>query len=108
MAHRAIRWTYRDFGVEVFSNGGKAMTEAKMKRCEGSGQKVYGEDEPDGTVFCSKCGTSGLRMVTAVVDGKKQYSVPEHKRRANPPRPRAAKKAPKPRGGGGRHSGRRR
>jgi len=85
------------------------MTPPKMIRCEGSGQQVYGEDEPDGTVFCSKCGTSGLRMVTAVVDGKKQYSVPEHKRRANPPRPRGAKKAPKPRPrGGGRDSGRRR
>jgi hypothetical protein len=84
------------------------MTQPKMKRCEGSGQQVYGEDEPDGTVFCSKCGTSGLRMVTTVVDGKEQYSAPEHKRRANPFRPKGTKKSPKPRPrGGGRSYGRR-
>ena len=85
------------------------MTKPKMIRCEGSGQEVDGPDEPTGTVQCFKCGNSILPMKTTVVDGKKQYSVPEHKRRANPPRPKGAKKAPKPRTrGGGRDSGRRR
>ena len=85
------------------------MTKPKMVHCEGSGQKVFGPDEPTGTVQCFKCGNSILPMQTTVVDGKKQYFVPEHKRRANPPRPRGAKKAPKPRPrGGGRDSGRRR
>ena len=85
-----------------------SMTEPKTVRCEGSGQQVYGPDEPDGTVFCSKCGTSGLKMVTTVVDGKERYSVPEHDRRANPFRPKGAKKAPRLTRTSRRDSGRRR
>jgi hypothetical protein len=71
------------------------MTQPKMVRCEGSGQKVYGPDEQDGTVQCRhpKCGTSGSKTVTTIVDGKKQYSVPEHKHRANPFRRQGVKKA---------------
>jgi hypothetical protein len=63
----------------------------RRKRAEG-----LWANEQDGTVQCRhpKCGTSGLKMVTTVVDGKKQYSVPEHKRRANPFRRRGVKKAP--------------
>lgn len=83
------------------------MTQPKMIRCEGSGQEVQGPDEPDGTVFCSKCGTSGLPMKTTVVDGKKRYYVPEHKRRANPFRFKGAKKAPRYQRTSRRDSGRR-
>lgn len=82
------------------------MTQPKMIHCEGSGQEVYGEDEPDGTVFCSKCGTSGLSMKTTVVDGKKRYYVPEHKRRANPFRREGARRAPSYRRTSRRGSGR--
>lgn len=63
------------------------MTKPKMVRCEGSGQIVFGEDEPDGTVYCSRCGTSFLRMVTTTLpNGKNQLSVSIHERRASPPR----------------------
>lgn len=83
------------------------MTKPKMERCPGSGQKVLGEDEPDGTAFCGVCGTSGLPMKTASVDGKKQYSVPEHQRRANPFRRKRVKKAPRYQRKTRRDSGRR-
>ena len=44
--------------------------------CPGSGQKVYGPDEPDGTVFCSVCGRSFLPMDrTTTEDEKRQLSV---------------------------------
>ena len=46
------------------------MTEPKMVRCEGSGQRVRGPDEPSGTVFCSVCGNSALPMKTTFVDAK--------------------------------------
>jgi uncharacterized Zn finger protein (UPF0148 family) len=67
------------------------MTKPKMVPCKGSGQKVYGSDEPTGTVYCSVCGNSALPMKTTVVDGKKEYSVPEHECRANPYRRKGAK-----------------
>lgn len=44
--------------------GGNDVTQPKMIPCEGSGPLVYGPDEPDGTVYCSKCGRSGLPMKT--------------------------------------------
>jgi len=78
-----------------------------MVRCEGSGQKVDGPDDPTGTVQCFKCGSSALAMKTAVVDGKEQYSVPEHKRRANPFRCKEVKKAPVGRKPPSRNPGRR-
>lgn len=84
------------------------MTQPKMIRCEGSGQEVYGPDEPTGTVQCFKCGNSALIMKTTVIDGKERYSVPEHKRRANPYRRKAVKQAPVSRGMSRRDSGRRR
>ena len=71
------------------------MTQAKMVHCEGSGQVVYGQDEPTGTVQCFKCGNSALIMKTTDVDGKEHYSVPEHKRRANSFRPKGVKRAPR-------------
>lgn len=61
-----------------------AMTQPKMVHCKGSGQEVDGPDEQDGTVQCRECGTSGLKMVTTVVHGKKRCFVPEHKCRARP------------------------
>jgi hypothetical protein len=69
------------------------MTQPKMVHCEGSGQVVYGPDEPTGTVQCFKCGNPTLPMKTTVVDGKEHYSVPEHKRRANPLRSKGVKRA---------------
>jgi|GEM_PF-5174541 len=69
------------------------MTQPKMVPCEGSGQIVYGPDEPTGTVQCFKCGDSTLPMKTTIVAGKKQHSVPEHKCRANAFRRMGAKKA---------------
>jgi hypothetical protein len=85
------------------------MTKPKMVRCPGSGQKVIGDDEQDGTVFCRECDNSRLPMKTATTaDGKKEFSVPVHKRRANPPRPRGRSRAAQPsRRGGRRDSGRR-
>ena len=83
------------------------MTQPKMIRCEGSGQVVYGPDEPTGTVQCFKRGNSALPMRTAVVDGKEQYSLPEHKRRANPFRRKGVKKAPVGRKPSSRNPGRR-
>jgi hypothetical protein len=85
------------------------MTEPKMIRCPGSGQKVDGPDEPDNTVQCRVCGTSFLRMKTAATaEGKKEFSVSEHKRRANPPRRKGVRTAPpRGRGGSGRGIGRR-
>jgi len=85
------------------------MTKPKMVRCPGSGQKVDGPDEPDGTVFCSVCGTSFLRMnTTTTADGKSEFSVSENTRRANPIRPMRARTIP-PRGRdtSGRDRGRR-
>ena len=84
------------------------MTPPNMIRCEGSGQVVYGPDEPTGTVQCFNCGNSALPMKTTVVDGKEHYSVPEHKRRANPPRPKGVKRAPRYQRTSRRDSGRRR
>lgn len=77
------------------------MTQPKMIRCEGSRQEVYGPDEPTGTVQFFSCGNSILPMKATVVEGKKQFSVPEHKRRLNPFRPKGVKKnlRPRPRGG---------
>lgn len=67
------------------------MTKPNMERCPGSGQKVYGKDEPDGTVQCRVCGISFLPMKTTTTEaGKKTFSVSEHPRRANPPRRKVA------------------
>lgn len=86
------------------------MTQPKLVRCEGSGHEVYGPDEPTGTVQClhSKCGRSDLVMKTTVIDGIEHYSVPDHKRRANPFHPKGAKKASRPRRTLSRDSGRKR
>jgi hypothetical protein len=47
--------------------------------CSGSGQLVFGPDEPTCTVFCSICGNSALKMKTTVGDdGQKHFSVPNH------------------------------
>jgi uncharacterized Zn finger protein (UPF0148 family) len=62
------------------------MTNPRMVRCPGSGQKVDGPDENEGTVFCSVCGMSFLPMTTTTDGGKIEFSVSEHMRRANPPR----------------------
>ena len=84
------------------------MTKPKMVRCSGSGQRVYGPDEPTGTVFCTVCGDSSLTMKTSVIDGKKEFSVPEHERRANPPHRKGVRAAPSSRMASRRDSGRRR
>jgi hypothetical protein len=84
------------------------MTEPKMVRCEGSGQRVRGPDEPSGTVFCSVCGNSALPMKTTFVDAKKHYAVPEHRRRANPFRRKGVKTTRGTRRVSRRDSGRRR
>jgi len=84
------------------------MTQPKMILCEGSGQVVFGPDEPTGTVQCFKCGDPTLPMKTTVVDGKEHYSVPLHKRRANPLRHEGVKRAPRYRRTFRRDSGRRR
>jgi hypothetical protein len=53
----------------------------KIVPCLGSGQKVYGDDEPDGSVFCKVCGRSFLPMAkTITADGKIQFSVSDHDR----------------------------
>ena len=81
------------------------MTKPKMVRCPGSGQKVLGSDEQDGTVFCSVCGTSGLPMkTTTTADGKKEFSVPVHERRANPPRPKSRRRPAQPSRRGGQRT----
>ncbi len=49
-------------------------------RCLGSDDEVDGPDEPDGTVFCNKCGTTFLPMKTKIIDGKKRFFVSEHYR----------------------------
>jgi hypothetical protein len=65
------------------------MTDPKMVRCPGSGRKVDGPDENDGTVQCRVCGKSFLPMeTTTTADGKHEFSVSEHTRRASPPRPK--------------------
>jgi hypothetical protein len=77
------------------------MTKPKMVRCEGSGQIVFGMDEPDGTVFCSRpgCSETRLSMVTTTLpNGEKQLSVPEHERRANPLQVKSARRTPRPKG----------
>lgn len=86
------------------------MTLPKMVRCEGSGQEVDGPDEPTGTVQCRqhKCGRSDLVIRRAVVDGVEHCYVPEHKCRANPFRPKGAKKAPRYQRTSRRDPGRRR
>jgi hypothetical protein len=84
------------------------VTKPKMMLCPGSGQKVYGEDEPDGTVYCNKCGTSGLQMLkTKTVTGKLEFSVSDHKCRVNPIRPTGRPRVTPSRKGGRRDSGRR-
>jgi hypothetical protein len=50
----------------------------KNAPCPGSGQRVYG-NEPTGTVFCKICGNA-LAMRTTIIDGKQQFSVPDHTR----------------------------
>lgn len=88
---------------------GLLMTKPQMIRCPGSGQKVLGPDEPDGSVFCSVCGTNFLRMKkTMTADGKEELSVSEHTRRANPVRPKSSHTPPRNRRGvSGRDSRRR-
>jgi hypothetical protein len=85
------------------------MTKPKMMLCPGSGQKKLGDDEPGrGMVSCTVCGNSGLPMqTTTTADGKKEFSVSVHKRRANPPRPKSRHAIPPSRRGGRRDSGRR-
>ncbi len=53
-------------------------------------------------------GSAALLMGTTIVDGQERYSVPEHKRRANPFRRKGMKKAPIRRRMSRRDSGRRR
>lgn len=86
------------------------MTQPKMIRCEGSGHEIEGPDEPDGRVQCRypKCGRSDLIVRRAVIEGEERCFVPEHKRRANPFRPKGAKKAPRRGRVSRRDSGRRR
>jgi len=86
------------------------MTNPKMVRCPGSGQKVDGPDENDGTVFCSVCGWSFLPMTATTIEGEKmEFSVSEHMRRANPPRIKGVpkKRRGKTRGDSGRQQRRR-
>lgn len=85
------------------------MTQPKMIRCEGSGHEVEGPDEPDGRVQCRypKCGRSDLIVRRAVSEGEERCFVPEHKRRANPPRRKGAKGAPSARRPPSRNPGRR-
>ena len=86
------------------------MTKPKMMLCPGSGQKKLGDDEHGrGMVSCTVCGNGGLPMkTTTTADGKKEFSVPVHKRRANPSQPRGRRRAAQPsRRGGRRDSGRR-
>jgi uncharacterized Zn finger protein (UPF0148 family) len=80
-----------------------------MVRCPGSGQKVDGPDENEGTVFCSVCGMSFLPMTTTTDGGKIEFSVSEHMRRANPPRIKdiSKKRRGKTRADSGRPWGRR-
>jgi len=78
-----------------------------MIRCLGSGRRVLGPDEQDGTVLCSVCGTGGLPMKTTTADGKKEFFVPVHERRAHPFRAQGKRRAAPPsRRGGQRNSGR--
>lgn len=51
-----------------------------LERCPGSGRRVYGPDEPGGTVLCSECGRSFLRMETVIEGEKKVFRVAEHQR----------------------------
>jgi len=86
------------------------MTNPKMVRCPGSGQKVDGPDENDGTVFCSVCGRSFLPMTATTIEGEKmEFSVSVHMRRANPPRIKGVpkKRRVKTRGDSGRQQRRR-
>jgi hypothetical protein len=58
-----------------------------------------------------RCGRSFLPMVTTTLpNGKKQFSVSEHERRANPPRVKSTRRTPRPKGrdDSRRDSGRRR
>jgi hypothetical protein len=83
-------------GTEAYISG---MTKPQMIRCLGSGRRVEGPDEPDGTVQCRVCGTSFLRMkTTATADGKKVFSVSEHERRANPVRLKGVRRRSKRKG----------
>ena len=86
------------------------MTNPRMERCPGSGQRVDGPDENDGTVFCSVCHMSFLPMTTTTTEGgKKEFSVSEHMRRANPPRIKGVpkKRRVRTRGDSGRQQRRR-
>ena len=86
------------------------MTNPKMVRCPGSGQRVDGPDENDGTVFCSVCHMSFLPMTTTTTeDGKMEFSVSEHMRRANPLRIKGVpkKRRVRTRGDSGRQQRRR-
>lgn len=86
------------------------MTNPKMVHCPGSGQKVDGPEENDGTVSCSVCHMSFLPMTTTTTEGgKTEFSVSEHMRRANPPRFKGVPKKRRSwmRGEGGRQQRRR-
>jgi hypothetical protein len=51
----------------------------EKKLCAGSGHIVLGSDEPNGTVYCNKCGKIDLPMKTTITEsGAKRHSVPEH------------------------------
>lgn len=55
---------------------------SKTERCPGSGDIVFGPDEPDGTVQCFKCGKSFLPMEKRLIDGVEKFFVPKHTRPA--------------------------
>ena len=85
------------------------MTKPKMVRCPGSGDKRYGPNGQWGTVDCSQCLATQLPIkTTTTADGKKEFSVPEHTRRANPIRRKGASVASPTRRDTRRDSGRRR
>jgi len=50
----------------------------KSVPCPGSGQRVYGP-ETTGSAFCKVCGNT-LAMRTTIIDGKRQFSMPDHTR----------------------------
>ena len=64
--------------------------------CRGSNQTVLGSDEPIiGTVYCSVCGNSTLKMETTTAEsGEQKHSVPEHYAPAAAPRTKRSPKRP--------------
>ena len=51
----------------------------RRKPCVGSGHIVLGPDEPDGTVYCGRCGRIDLPMETTLTEtGATGRCIPEH------------------------------